>query len=256
VLGPTDPQLATLTGQTLQVPFWSLAQGYVTNPGDALSQPPATGPNRGQDYSLLRGSTNTVNGVLDIGVATDHPYRRKELLRKIYNSVTTRSNVFAIWLTVGYFEIDANGKLMAEIGKAENRQIRHRMFAIVDRTQMTLLPSVGQDVSITTLDGNPLTAGQTSQLLVQKKKKTVVTIPDPRTGNSLTPQDGMFLVLEPNTDNEETVKLFTNMGQFFFTVQKAHPAQMLITLRGNPGPWIAYDPRQDTDVVPYWALID
>src|SRR5262249_40513752 len=72
--------------------------------------------------------------------AMKHPYLAFELLKKIYNSVTTRSNVFAVYLTVGFFEVDAAGNpdLTKEVGALQNRQIRHRMFAIVDRSVLTV----------------------------------------------------------------------------------------------------------------------
>ncbi len=81
-----------------------------------------------------------------------HPFERAQLMAKINNNLTTRSNVFAVWVTVGYFEVhtqtlDPNpavpfnpitnpyvDKLGAEIGRADGQQKRHRFFAVVDRS--------------------------------------------------------------------------------------------------------------------------
>jgi len=49
------------------------------------------------------------------------------------NKVTTRSNVYAVWITVGYFEVNTRsvaGELNLDRGAIE----RHRIFAIIDRT--------------------------------------------------------------------------------------------------------------------------
>jgi hypothetical protein len=107
------------------------------------------------DDTLLRrpltiGTTvNTEPRLFEQGLPmTSHPYRRFEMLTKMFNNITNRSNTFAVFLTVGYFEVlqDLTGTaatnpyfghyrlLGQEIGRADGRHKRHRMFAIVDRS--------------------------------------------------------------------------------------------------------------------------
>jgi hypothetical protein len=63
-----------------------------------------------------------------------HPYFYTENLHRMSNLVGIRSNVFAIWITVGYFEIDENGLLGAELGSQTGEIERHRAFYIFDRS--------------------------------------------------------------------------------------------------------------------------
>ncbi len=63
-------------------------------------------------------------------------------MQRLSNLVTTRSNVYAIWITMGLFEvnIENNGsgvfveRLGQEAGRETGNVKRHRAFYIVDRS--------------------------------------------------------------------------------------------------------------------------
>jgi hypothetical protein len=183
------------------------------------------------------------------------------LLTKIWNHLTVRSNVFAVWVTVGFFEVIDDTtrpvKLGAEIGRAENRHIRHRMFAIIDRSNLSLTDqptffvtgkeavtvppgnsSVNATVTIVRPDQTEATSGYSEDYLWQIK-----------------PNDRLLVDPGPNQEII-TVTNVTNT-QITATFQKSHPAGFLITNMGNPGPKPAgFDPRLNRAVVRYFSIID
>jgi hypothetical protein len=77
----------------------------------------------------------------------DYPNYRWQILQKMSNVFTTRSNVYAVWMTVGFFEvldenpdrlgagINAPPQLGAEINADIGQNIRHRAFFIIDRSR-------------------------------------------------------------------------------------------------------------------------
>ena len=59
---------------------------------------------------------------------------RYHALQRFRNLLTTRSNVYAVWTTMGYFEVDDRGLLGQELGADSGAVERHRGFAIIDRS--------------------------------------------------------------------------------------------------------------------------
>ena len=60
-----------------------------------------------------------------------------EGLHRLGNLITTRSNVFAVWITLGYFEVRPHPegyRLSQEIGSDIGQVRRHRAFYVIDRS--------------------------------------------------------------------------------------------------------------------------
>jgi hypothetical protein len=307
-------------------PFQSLATGLITAAGDTTDtvQYKLAPSGRGIFETYLRADPNAaVTGFdrlldpfpIDKPIASLQPgeqasqqskYVRYEMLNKLFNNLTTRSNVFAVWLTVGFFEVakDPNSgtyldqtrpvKLGAEVGRAEGRNVRHRMFAIIDRTNLQVWPTIDPNTNVPTVQTaetkNPTDFVPANTLLAvtSKDPKTVdmtkewnllrtgqpVGIPisgiNPYTNRPWAiqgptpppqPNNGMLspgsvLTIDPDTDNEETVTVQGTVTAPTVTFTRQHTNGAVVISRGNPGPWSRYDPRKDPGVVPYFAIID
>lgn len=107
----------------------------------------------GIDCTLLRRNptnalvpllANTTTTPLQVATEpTRNSYFHYQLLQKLGNILTTRSNVYAVWITVGYFEaqrvaVDASHpdgwQLGRELGTDTGEIKRHRAFFMIDRT--------------------------------------------------------------------------------------------------------------------------
>ncbi len=66
--------------------------------------------------------------------ADRNAYFRNLQRQRLGNLVTSKSSVFAVWVTVGYFEVDENGLVGAEIGADTGDVQRNRGFFMFDRS--------------------------------------------------------------------------------------------------------------------------
>ncbi len=96
---------------------------------------------------LGAGFTSTTSVVLTVPPAgsdlRQHPAFRTEWLQKIANLTTVRTHQFAVWLTVGFFEVVHTGTpelniadtIGQELGLAAGKSVRYRSFFVLDRTK-------------------------------------------------------------------------------------------------------------------------
>jgi hypothetical protein len=80
-----------------------------------------------------------------------HPYWRSEQLQRVMNLTTVRTHQYAVWITIGFFEVSRQGDLGMlafdptlafdilgpEIGAATGKTKRFRGFFLVDRLRLT-----------------------------------------------------------------------------------------------------------------------
>jgi hypothetical protein len=197
-------------------------------------------------------------------VPGNHPYQVKELMTKIYSNITTRSNVFAVWMTVGFFQVTDDSvrpvKLGPEIGAATGNNIRHRMFAVVDRSRMMISASVPATTTVNAPTGAVTGLDQPTWVQVEGTQgANPVTGAPVITGfaNPNNPvkipwsiQAGAVLNMDPGFQTEETVVVLAvsptappglgpglpNKSWIQAQFHKPHGPGVGINIPGNPGP--------------------
>jgi hypothetical protein len=189
------------------------------------------------------------------GGSGSHPYLRYELLNKVYNNLTSRSNVFAVWLTVGFFECDVNGNnLGQEVGKSEGKNVRHRMFAIVDRTGLAVPRLVG------TLD-QPDTEKAPPPYLPYATGKPVNLVLEGGLANSTSGVSvgSQLLVGNPGSNMEAVTVQVVTANRITVTFIRSHsPKESVYIAPGNWGPQPGFDVTQpvNRELVPYYSIIE
>jgi hypothetical protein len=193
--------------------------------------------------------------------ATDppHPYLLSQIMTKICNNITTRSNVFAVYLTVGFFEVTNDAvqppTMNAEIGLSNGTNIRHRMFCIVDRTNL----SFGQLTTLTgpvNIPNGQAVPGVQTVSLAAVSGTTSPTAPTTAIPWTINP--GITLVIDTGNANQESVIVTAVSGnQITANFIRAHNSGASVTIPGNPGPQPFFDPRNPNyaPVIPYFAII-
>jgi hypothetical protein len=143
----------------------------ILTPTGVLPPTAVTYPPYGQWYNntVVPGSLTVTGdhpylGSNSTGGNTDdrqHPYWRSELMQKAINLTTVRTHQYAVWITIGFFEVKKAGDIGmlgqglpqlaydimgAEVGALSGNNVRYRGFFIVDRLKLTgfNLNSAGQ----------------------------------------------------------------------------------------------------------------
>jgi hypothetical protein len=271
-LGPVGFAPGTFGSLVTDRPFLSLATGPSQN--GAMITPPGGGAPYPNQYPNGQGLADTLFRADPVNTTTllfqnfpnspnakKHPYLQSQLLSKIFNNVTVRSNTFAVFLTVGFFECDDSTlpvTLGKELGRDQNRQVRHRMFAVIDRTRLQTIFSTS---TVSTTSNQTIGAGQATVKLAAMSGTTAQGYKW-----SITPGTLVTVDTGANAETVVVTNVLSSTGagpadSFVATFANAHtvPANttLTITARGNPGPWqqMPFDPH-NSSLIAHFSIID
>ena len=194
-----------------------------------------------------------------------------ELLNKIFNNLTTRSNTFAVWLTVGFFQITndtmlPNATWSPRSTPPTGRNIRHHMFAIVDRTQINDLHDDDQESGYgSATPAAPVPIGFLRGLIRPTMRDRHQLVTDPRPEPRLDGTSGNYprvhswSMSHPGQPNEETVVIqpgYTANFTYNHVVGSATSSVAAIQGRWTQGSGYNLTTDASAGVVPYWVIID
>lgn len=221
--------------------------------GNVIASPPRlTGVTFTKKHAAGFGIGRLFAPIMSDGTLTTltPPNQQHQLLNRLFNNVTTRSNVFAVWLTVGFFQVIDDStipnKLGAELGTEQglSGSFRHRMFAIVDRTALCI-PGNTVATSTTAIPSGTLVAVTTQA-------------PIPAAANI---QPGSLISIDGGQQAEIVMVLALTSTSTFSTLvfrcNQGHATGFGIatTAPGNPGP-NAVNPLSNRELVPYFRVLD
>ena len=263
---PTNPPPA---GTLLDQPFKPFGTAnYQHSPIGSTTPPWSAANGSGIQETILRPGTtqswwnngNQAPPLIFIPPGTtstspNHLYFQAEAARKMLNSITTVSNTFEIYLTVGFFEVrtDPSGNILYEqfpnsgirrplIGKeayiSVPGDIRQQYFAIVDRNNATvnatptsnppLFTDLAASAAAGTGQGRPATSSS-----LRKPPLTVTAITDPATGMPIVKEYSSFWIgIGP--EQEQVSGTFSLTDPSSPTRGAAPPAGTVFVILSNP----------------------
>jgi hypothetical protein len=133
--------------------FWPL--GTAPTPGGGAGSPAGSAyvysATLGPATPVTAPVTNEYYGSRGAADYRQHPYYRSEQIQKVMNQTTVRTHQYAVWITVGFFQVLKQGDLGMlvydprlafdilgpELGAANGKNTRFRSFYLVDRLQLT-----------------------------------------------------------------------------------------------------------------------